>query len=574
MFFQRQARLRIFLNSVLVLLTILCMNISYAQQSGASASINLRKLDNRTTVNAYRTLSASAMRAFMKHLINPSDTEELEKLVVMSNEFIVKFPTSEQVIEVNYYLGKALVQLERVETGIATLEKVVRNTPPDYVAVTRYSDEIGDALKWSPLEHSLLELGLAYDKHNQHDKAETVYKKLIAHPEFANGLQAGIARQILKLDTASRIGEVPTAHNAWIGQMAINFQMQQGTDRRQTVSLNQYAGQIVLLYYDKADTQNLNLKQIHNKHKDQKFQIISVNPGITENPMVNPGVANGDTWIHFRDTHGKIADMNQIRTLPAVFLLDSEGVVRATQLEAASLDKAVDALVKENLATYDDPRIQAIVAKTVVAHGGLEKLRGVENILMNVRIFEYFPDGTFEEEGYGKAYHYPDKYRTEFYTNDGERYIQLFDSTSLYISEDGKLEQAPHEDAKYIIDRYKDTAFREPIWLLTKLAQNEIPIQYLGTDTVNDESAVVLRVRQPSGKPLKIFISEKTHLIVQFVFGNGRVDSVLSLEQYKEVDGIKISHHTIFKNESHNEIFFVDISFNAEIAPKLFDVKK
>ena len=79
MFFQRQARLRMFLNSVLVIFTVLCVNISYAQQSGASASVNLRKLDSRAAVETYKTLSASAMRAFMKHLINPNDTEELEK---------------------------------------------------------------------------------------------------------------------------------------------------------------------------------------------------------------------------------------------------------------------------------------------------------------------------------------------------------------------------------------------------------------------------------------------------------------------------------------------------------------
>ena len=72
---------------------------------------------------------------------------------------------------------------------------------------------------------------MAYDKRNQHDKADAVYKKLITHPEFANGLQAGIARQILELDTALRTGEVPKIHNAWIGQTAPNFQIEKEDTR-------------------------------------------------------------------------------------------------------------------------------------------------------------------------------------------------------------------------------------------------------------------------------------------------------------------------------------------------------
>lgn len=51
---------------------------------------------------------------------------------------------------------------------------------------------------------------------------------------------AQIARKILETDLSSRTDEVKKFHNAWIGLTAPNFRMQQGTDSRQRVSLNQY----------------------------------------------------------------------------------------------------------------------------------------------------------------------------------------------------------------------------------------------------------------------------------------------------------------------------------------------
>lgn len=572
MFFRKHTQLCIWINSVLVLFTVFCVSNSYAQQSGSGVSAPLRKPDTRA-MKTYKEISSTAMLGFMKHLADPNDTDTLEKLVTLSDDFIKKHPSSERIGEVYYYYGKALTQLGQVEKGISIFEKLIANVSHDHIAVTRYSDGSADALRWRPYERGLLELGLAYDKQKAHDKANAVYKKLITHPDYAVGLPAQIARKILETDLSSRTGEVEKLHNAWIGLTAPKFQMQQGTDSRQRVSLNQYEGQIVLLYYDKTDTLNPNLKKIHDIYKDQKFQIISVNPDASENPIVKPIEPKGDAWMHSWDTHGKIADMYQIRTIPAIFLLDSDGVVQETQSDVESLDIAIDELVKENLATYDDQRTDVIVAKAIEAHGGLEKLRAVENIVMNVRLFEYFPDGTSEIEGYGRVYQFPDKYRTEFRTDEGERYNQLFDGTSLYVREGEKFEQIPNEEAKYRIKRYKDAVFSESIWLLTTLAQNEIPIQYVGTENVNGVPNSVLRVRLPSGKPLKIFISEQTHLIVQYVYSDGRVDTVKSFKQYKEVDGIKIAHQIIYKDEyeSHNETYISNITLNADIDPKLFD---
>ncbi len=413
---------------------------------------------------------------------------------------------------------------------------------------------------------------MAYDKNKQHDKADAVYNRLITHPKFGGWHQAQIARQILITDTASRIGQTPMTHNAWIGKPALNFRMRYGEGRGQVRTLKEYEGQVVLLYYGGTDTQNLNLAQLHDKYKNQMFQIISVNADVSELPIAKPIVEKGDAWIHYHDTHGKVANMYEIRALPAVFLLDSEGSIRKTHLDAASLEKAVDELVKENLAKYNDPRTQAVIAKAVEAHGGLEKLKAVENMVMDASVFEHYPDGSVSEETRAKAYLYRDKSYMEFIPDTGERLSRIFDGTTIYEKKlDGTYERMPDEVAKSLTAFYNDWLFSMPIWLLPVLAENEIPIEYVGTENVEGVPAVVLSVQQPSGRPLKIYISSETHYIVQLAFHDGRVNRVTSFEQYKDVDGIKMSHSWTEKHQSHIETFLSNVIINADIDPKLFD---
>ena len=142
-------------------------------------------------------------------------------------------------------------------------------------------------------------------------------------------------------------------------------------------------------------------------------------------------------------------------------------------------------------------------------------------------------------------------------------------------SEDEKFEQMPPALSKSFIEGFKDMLFQQLIWLLPTLAQNEIPVQYLGTKNVNGTPASVLRVKQPSGTPLKIFISEKTHYVVQLEFwvAAGPIYAVISLEKYKDVDGIQFAHYWIEKHRSQTEIFFTKAILNAEIDPELFSPK-
>lgn len=573
MFFRKHTQLSFWIGSIILLFTVFCVSISIGQLPEADTNVNLRIPDNQETYDAYKSISYAAMRAYLIHLTDSSDTEALEKLVKMSNDFITAYPSSERVDKIYYYLGKTLVKLGRVETGIAALEKLVRITPPDYVPQTRFPTAIGDTFKWRSLERGLLELGLAYDKQKAHDKADAVYKKLINHPEFADGMQAAIARQVLELDTVSRTGEVPKKHNGWIGQTTPNFEIEKEDEPWKQHDFHHYRGNVVLLYYgvDEADTQSLTLKVIYSKFKEKRFQLITANADVSKTHISKPIVRKRAAWIHYYDLYGILASIYQIRTLPAVFLMDANGVVRKTHLDEASLENAVKELVTANNATYDNPRTQSIVARAVAAHGGLERLKALENFVYNFHSFQRLPDGSIVNESDGKAYNTRDKFRIDLTRKGGAQLSRIFDGTAIFDQKiDGTYKQIADLDAKYMLESFKDATFREPIWLLTTLAQNDIPIQYVGTDTVNDEPAAVLRVRQPSGTTLKIFISEKTGYILQLEQERGNINSLTSFEQYMDVTGINISRHWIDKHHYHIETVLNNISFNADIDPELF----
>lgn len=569
MFLREKSNNGIWLISVLALLMVVvfCVNITDAKQLVTDA---------KQLVN-YDTILTLALFGFSKQLIEPSDTETLEKLVAMANDFITAYPASERIDQVRYLLGKTLVQLGHVETGIKTLQELIENTTPDRIVVTRYPNQIGDVLRWSPFERGLLELGMAYDKNKQHDKADEIYKGLKTHPKFEGGLHARIARQFLETDTVLRIGEVPMSHNAWIGLQAPHFWLRNDHLGKRH-SLQQYRGEVVLLYFDA--TVMPNLKQVHEKYKDQRLRIININ--VDPAPPRLDGVEKESvvTWSHSRYAVAKLIDMFHVHVLPSVFLIDSEGVIRKTNFTGAPFEKTVDEIVKENRSTYADLRTQKVITAAVNAHGGLEKLQAVKNIVFNFHTF-VLSDGSLDEIGSGNSYMFRDKIRWEMGDVDTDfRAITFFDGNSIYelegdtFTEGDTFKQVRTKDVKSEIESYNDLLFREPIWLLPFLVQNESLIQYVGTENVKGTLATVLRVRQPSGQPLRIFISEKTHYIVQLLIEDGSQNTVWFFEQYKDVDGIKTAHHWIEKNGVHNEIALTKIVLNAEIDPELFNPKK
>ena len=409
------------------------------------------------------------------------------------------------------------------------------------------------------------------------------------------------ATKMLKQNTTPQKEELQKPHrpdpSEWISKPAPDFQV---TDLKgEALSLEKYRGQVVLLDFwatwcGPCIAEMPKVKKTYEKYKDQNFQIIGISLDQSEEPLTAYIEKEGLAWIHYWDESREIRTLYGVWGIPSAFLIDGEGIIRKASLGGFDVESAVAELVEENLARPADtrirppsksskgaqntePNVREIIDAAVAAHGGLEKLQAVKNIVTESHSFEHFPDGDVQDEGRSKAYFYPDKFRSDW-DIDGDVGGLIFDGNSLFRVTDGDVKPVPPEEVASYLIFFKDSLFREPIWLLPALAKGKIPVQYAGTEEVKGIPTSVLLVTQPSGKKLKVFISKETHYVVQFSYevgiGGGVENVVAFFEDYRDVDGVKVAHHRATKNGEYRQILITDIELNAEVDDALFRLGK
>ena len=303
------------------------------------------------------------IKAITKSLRKQSTSEDLEKLVKKSTDFVAAHPEYKRVDEVYYLLGNALVQLDRIEEGIQVFEELIENRPDD-----RY------------VQGCLLELGLVYDKLGKHDEADGVYQQLVNHPKYGERSQAQRAKKILEQERTERKGELskpPGAQPApgmnpseWIGKPASDFHV---TDLNgEELSLEQYRGQVVLLDFwatwcPPCIAEIPNVKKTYEKYKDQKFQIVGISLDRSKEPLEAYIKKEGLTWLHYWDNIGKVSNLYKVQAIPSTFLIDGKGVIRKTNLRGYRLETAVAELVNENLEKSTDTSTKTPAPKSIPA---------------------------------------------------------------------------------------------------------------------------------------------------------------------------------------------------------------
>ncbi|MDE0316830.1 MAG: insulinase family protein [Candidatus Poribacteria bacterium] len=221
----------------------------------------------------------------------------------------------------------------------------------------------------------------------------------------------------------------------------------------------------------------------------------------------------------------------------------------------------------------DVTKAKRILAAAVDAHGGLEKLQAVKNIVMEGHTSANSPTGPQIE---GTSYYvYPDKFRQDLKMPQGET-AYVFDGTSGFVLMPMGVQPIPLQMA----NTFKDAVFREPLWLLTNLSQNDIPIQYAGTEDVQGKPTSILLLRQPSGEMMKLFVSEDTYYIVKIAYPDSSqgitVNRETLLNDYRDVDGVKVAYHAVQNVEGQlfSESRVTRITLNAELEESLFQEPK
>ena len=203
----------------------------------------------------------------------------------------------------------------------------------------------------------------------------------------------------------------------------------------------------------------------------------------------------------------------------------------------------------------DMAKAKEILAAAVDAYGGLEKLQAVKNIVIETRATANSPTRGQMQIETTSYYLYPDKFRQDFKISPGGQMGYVFNGVSAfgYVFDDvSGMNIQPLSLGR--ANAFKDTVFREPLWMLTNLSQNEIPIQYGGTGEVDGKPADIRLVPQPTTRILKLFVSQETHYIVKLIHCETTEEGVTAdretfMDDYRDVDGIKVAHHIVQKIE-------------------------
>ena len=284
-----------------------------------------------------------------KMVLQDSEPAGLNMLIQKSRTFIAEHPKYKRIDQVYYIFGNALTKVDNAEEAVKAYQQLVENYPK--------------ATYFAP---ALLEMGLAYDRLGQHDKADAAYHQLVEHPKYGSRASAKTANRLLALERENRTGEIPASpsfggrSDALVGKKALDFNVKDldGND----LSLEKYRGNVILLDFwavwcGPCIAEMPNVKQVYEKYKDNNFQIIGISLDENRNTLVGYLEKEGIAWPQFFDGSGwknQVAQMYGISAIPHMYLIDGEGMIRKSGVRGHALEPAVAELVQENNAKLQE----------------------------------------------------------------------------------------------------------------------------------------------------------------------------------------------------------------------------
>ena len=221
----------------------------------------------------------------------------------------------------------------------------------------------------------------------------------------------------------------------------------------------------------------------------------------------------------------------------------------------------------------DIAKAREILDSVITAHGGMEAIQAVTSVLSQGQATIAQMGGI--QMGLRVSSLYPDKLRQDMQTPQGDISI-LFDGESGFMVSPMGSQPLPPEMSVSL----KDAAFRDTIPLLQYLTDNDIPIQFSGSEEVEGKPASVLLITQPSGESLKIYVSDETHLILKYAFRETEMGTTMEKEiiflDYRDVDGIQIAFNMIqnVNGELYTNSTLTKVEINSELDESLFEVSQ
>ena len=218
-------------------------------------------------------------------------------------------------------------------------------------------------------------------------------------------------------------------------------------------------------------------------------------------------------------------------------------------------------------------KAKAILADVIEAHGGLDKLEWVKNIITKGKMVVNTSGGMMELDGEVTIV-LPTKARADLSMPAmGLEMSRIYDGQSAWRVMPQGVQPLP---AAYVEEGKKEI-FRDSIPLLTYISNEEISAQYLGEEDVKGKMADVILVSGTPADTLKLFIDQETKYIVKKEYraltDQGPAEREEFLDDYREVSGVMIAFHTVVvdNGEQSAEITFSEAMLNTEVDESLFE---
>ena len=221
----------------------------------------------------------------------------------------------------------------------------------------------------------------------------------------------------------------------------------------------------------------------------------------------------------------------------------------------------------------DVAKAKMILTDVVEAHGGLDKLKRVKNIVTKGKLIANTPGGMMELDAESTVV-LPTKVRFDWKMPAiGMQMSQIYDGQSGWIV----MPQGVQDLPTALVEEAKRNIFRDSMQLLTYISGEEGSVQYLGEEDVKGTMVDVILVSDTPADTLKLFIDQETKHIIkkeyQALTERGPVEREEFVDDYREVSGVMIAFHTVLidNGEQSTEITLSEVILNAEVDESLFE---
>jgi outer membrane lipoprotein-sorting protein len=222
--------------------------------------------------------------------------------------------------------------------------------------------------------------------------------------------------------------------------------------------------------------------------------------------------------------------------------------------------------------TAQSPTVDEIVARSLAAKGGEEKLRAVTSVKMTGRMKG--PAGAVPITSWAKR---PNKMRREN-INDGQRFVLGFDGMTVWQI-NPLISPVPREITGPQAEKTRQDAGDFDTPLLDYKARGTT-VELIGTEAVQGIRMHRLRLTWQNGTIQEVYLNADTYLesrtVMQVEQGNRKAIVTLEFSNYKQVDGITVPFHI---RQLHNgqlmvEVTYDEYQFNSLMADTLFSMPK